>query len=258
MDPDPQPAELAADPLDAPADLARLVATIERRFADARRAEALELDPAWRVATTPWSRALVAYGAPTAAFAVLAGVAAPGWSGLALLVLAALLALVVASALLWSVVRVRRVRREGVALPAIVLQAHESLWEPGEDPGQPVAQVLFTFDEGARRAPRRLVELAEELRARVHASDPLLAPRLRTKIETGRVDFRRYPLPTELTGGALCYLADVTLVRARLPAGHLDRSLLFCVAHPELARAGVELLPLDVWWRPGENTLTVF
>ncbi|MCP3919551.1 MAG: hypothetical protein GY711_28780 [bacterium] len=257
MDTDPQPAELAIDPLDAPGGLARLVATIERRFADARRTEALELDPAWKVATTPWSQVLVAYGAPLAAFAVLAGFAAPGWSGLALLVLAALLAVVVACALLWSVLRVRRVRREGVAVPAVVLQAHESTWEPGEDAGSTVAQVLFSFDESVRRAPLRLVELAEEMRARVHGADPLLAPKLRSKIETGRVDFRRFPLPTEITGGALCYLADVTLVRERLPAGHLDRSLLFCVAHPELARAGIELLPLEAWWRPAENALTV-
>ena len=64
-------------------------------------------------------------------------------------------------------------------------------------------------------------------------------------------------MPTELTGGALVLLADCLLRRDRLPAGHLDRSVYFALAHPDLTRGGVEQLPLALWWSPEDNDLTV-
>lgn len=128
-------------------------------------------------------------------------------------------------------------RRGGVIVQAVRVQANHALYEPGTTdlPGL----VLFSFDEEAAGDLRYLLRLADQLydlkTAQPENEAEARAQAIIRASEKQAYYHRREQLPKGFTGGRVVYAADLWFHRTFLPGRHLiqgENRPLRCIAEP--------------------------
>ncbi len=137
-------------------------------------------------------------------------------------------------------------RRTGVRRNAVLIQANNTLFQPGENDN--MSLVLLTFDDAWNADVERLQAFARQLFAlkeRPLSDDPVMRSAASVISNDYALAHRRQPLPTELTAGALIFAADLKIYRDFLPDGRLTQTTRVL---PVLAEPGykgrIEMLPL--------------
>ncbi len=146
-------------------------------------------------------------------------------------------------------------RQEAEVVPGALVYANPALWEPGPEPASN-AGFVFTFDPDLAADPDRLVDLGKRVFA-LEEQDEEPAPDLRELRRRGREwgedrtednphTFDRVRVPRSLCGNDQTFMTMVSLSRADLPGGVVDRRL-----YPLLARRdrneSADLLPASFW-----------
>lgn len=117
------------------------------------------------------------------------------------------------------------VRRTGVRRNAVLIQANNTLFQPGENDN--MSLVLLTFDDAWNADVERLQAFARQLFAlkeRPLSDDPVMRAAANAISNDYALVHRRQPLPTELTAGALIFAADLKIYRDFLPEGRLTQA----------------------------------
>ncbi len=136
-------------------------------------------------------------------------------------------------------------RSTGLVRNAVLIQANYALFQPGDRDHKSL--VLLTFDDAWNANVEKMHQLASQLFAlkqRPLSTDPVMRAAANAVSNDFGIDDRRQPIPTELTGGAKLYAADLNIYRDFLPNGSLTPETRVL---PVLAEPGdegrIEMLP---------------